>query len=104
MSIRTEPISRIPRPLQLIEAVSHGNITDPRMRFLYDEAFRHTEGSLTENQLCYTRAANMPVQQAGIAPSALSLMHSAGDIQGRSRDRCVHDPLRELAADSPGIG
>jgi 5-methyltetrahydropteroyltriglutamate--homocysteine methyltransferase len=44
MSIPTEPIGSIPRPLQLIEAVakSGGNIDDPALQPLFDEAIRDT--------------------------------------------------------------
>jgi 5-methyltetrahydropteroyltriglutamate--homocysteine methyltransferase len=43
MSIPTEPIGSIPRPLKLIEAVAAlGDHTDPKLEPLYDEAVRDT--------------------------------------------------------------
>jgi 5-methyltetrahydropteroyltriglutamate--homocysteine methyltransferase len=42
MTIPTEPIGSIPRPLKLIEAVAAGDGTDPRLDPLYDEAIRDT--------------------------------------------------------------
>ncbi|MGH7833140.1 MAG: cobalamin-independent methionine synthase II family protein [Candidatus Binatia bacterium] len=43
MTIPTEPIGSIPRPLQLIEAVlALGDGADPRLERLYDEAIRDT--------------------------------------------------------------
>jgi 5-methyltetrahydropteroyltriglutamate--homocysteine methyltransferase len=43
MSIPTEPIGSIPRPLKLIEAVARiGDHTDPQLEPLYDEAIRDT--------------------------------------------------------------
>src|SRR5438105_4382642 len=42
MTIPTEPIGSIPRPLRLIEAVASGDGTDPRLDALYDEAVRDT--------------------------------------------------------------
>src|ERR1700736_5362839 len=42
MTIPTEPIGSIPRPLWLIEAMAKGNPEDPRLDPLYDEAVRDT--------------------------------------------------------------
>jgi 5-methyltetrahydropteroyltriglutamate--homocysteine methyltransferase len=42
MTIPTEPIGSIPRPLKLIEAVAAGDGTDPGLAPLYDEAIRDT--------------------------------------------------------------
>jgi 5-methyltetrahydropteroyltriglutamate--homocysteine methyltransferase len=42
MTIPTEPIGSIPRPLELLEAVSAGDGTDPKLDALYDAAIRDT--------------------------------------------------------------
>jgi 5-methyltetrahydropteroyltriglutamate--homocysteine methyltransferase len=42
MTIPTEPIGSIPRPLRLIEAVAAMDGTDPRLDSLYEEAIRDT--------------------------------------------------------------
>lgn len=42
MTIPTEPIGSIPRPLPLIEAASRTELDDPRLDALYDEAIRDT--------------------------------------------------------------
>ena len=42
MTIPTEPIGSIPRPPELIAAVSSGDGTDPKLEPLYDEAIRDT--------------------------------------------------------------
>jgi hypothetical protein len=43
MTIPTEPIGSIPRPLQLIEAITKaGDNADPRLDLLYEEAIRDT--------------------------------------------------------------
>jgi 5-methyltetrahydropteroyltriglutamate--homocysteine methyltransferase len=42
MTIPTEPIGSIPRPLPLIEAMAKGDPDDPRLDPLYDEAIRDT--------------------------------------------------------------
>ena len=49
MTIPTEPIGSIPRPLQLIEAVKIlGDHADPRLEPLYQDAIRDTiEGPIT---------------------------------------------------------
>ncbi|MEP6610218.1 MAG: 5-methyltetrahydropteroyltriglutamate--homocysteine methyltransferase, partial [Burkholderiaceae bacterium] len=42
MSIPTEPIGSIPRPLPLVEAVARGDSDDPALEPLYDAAIRDT--------------------------------------------------------------
>lgn len=42
MTIPTEPIGSIPRPLRLLEAVAAMDGTDPRLELLYEEAIRDT--------------------------------------------------------------
>jgi 5-methyltetrahydropteroyltriglutamate--homocysteine methyltransferase len=42
MTIPTEPIGSIPRPLALIEAIATRDGTDPALDFLYEEAIRDT--------------------------------------------------------------
>jgi len=157
MTIPTEPIGSIPRPLQLIEAVAgFGDNSDPRLDSLYDQAIRDTierfeaTGSpvitdgeqrkyhnfwtysvhglpniapdgfkipftaghtrrmprLTTGPFRYKvyadgyldialRYAHVPVKQAVISPSALSLMYPAEGIPGYSREEFIDDLLRE---------
>jgi 5-methyltetrahydropteroyltriglutamate--homocysteine methyltransferase len=157
MTIPTEPIGSIPRPLQLIEAVAAlGDNADPRLDSLYDQAIRDTierfeaTGSpvitdgeqrkyhnfwtysvhglpniapdgfkipfsaghtrrmprLTAGPFRYKvyadryldialRYAHVPVKQAVISPSALSLMYPAEGIPGYSREEFIDDLLRE---------
>jgi 5-methyltetrahydropteroyltriglutamate--homocysteine methyltransferase len=156
ITIPTEPIGSIPRPLQLIEAVANGNNEDPALDPLYDAAIRDTiarfeaTGSpvitdgeqrkyhnfwtysvhglpntapdgfkipftaghtrrmprLTAGPFRYRRLADsyldvalryarLPVKQAVISPSALSLMYPAEGIDGYSRDQFIDDLLRE---------
>jgi 5-methyltetrahydropteroyltriglutamate--homocysteine methyltransferase len=156
MTIPTEPIGSIPRPLALIEALAKGNPDDPRLDPLYDEAIRDTikrfeaTGSpvitdgeqrkyqnfwtysvdglpntapdgfkipfsaghtrrmprLTSGPFRYKRPADsylnvalryaqVPVKQAVISPSALSLMYPAEGIDGYSREKFIDDLLRE---------
>src|SRR6202166_5122787 len=157
MTIPTEPIGSIPRPLQLIEAVKGlGDHADPKLDSLYDDAIRDTierfEGTgslvisdgeqrkyhnfwtysvhglpntapdgfkipfsaghvrrmprLTTGPFRYKvyadryldaakRYAHMPLKQAVISPSALSLMYPAEDIPGYSRQEFIDDLLRE---------
>jgi 5-methyltetrahydropteroyltriglutamate--homocysteine methyltransferase len=156
MTIPTEPIGSIPRPPKLIEAITKGDATDPRLDPLYEEAIRDTielfEGTgspvitdgeqrkyhnfwtycvqglpntaldgfqipfaaghtrkmlrLTGGPFRYhTRAdryldvalryAHVPVKQAVISPSALSLMYPADEIPGYSREEYIQDLLRE---------
>jgi methionine synthase II (cobalamin-independent) len=156
MTIPTEPIGSIPRPLRLIEALAAGDGDDPRLDPLYDEAIRDTierfeatgspvisdgeqrkyhnfwtycvEGMpnttpdgfkipfsaghvrrmprLTAGPFRYKRRADsyldvalryahVPVKQAVISPSALSLMYPADEIPGYSRAQFIDDLLRE---------
>ena len=154
ISIPTEPIGSIPRPLELIEAVANGDPDDPALDALYDAAIRDTiarfedTGSpvitdgeqrkyhnfwtysvyglantaadgfqipfsaghtrrmprLTAGPFRYQRLADsylevalryahLPVKQAIISPSALSLMYPAEGIAGYSRDQFIADLL-----------
>ncbi len=157
MTIPTEPIGSIPRPLSLIEAINaRGDGTDPSLDGLYEEATRETieqfeaTGSpvitdgeqrkyhnfwtysvhglkntspdgfkipfsaghtrrmprLTAEPFRYKRYADqyldlalryahVPVKQAVISPSALSLMYPPEGIPGYSRDQFIEDLLRE---------
>src|SRR6186713_2885604 len=153
MTIPTEPIGSIPRPLQLIAAVAAlGDNADPKLDSLYDQAIRDTierfeaTGSpvitdgeqrkyhnfwtysvyglpntapdgfkipfsaghvrrmlrLTAGPFRYqTRAdsylavalkyARVPVKQAVISPSALSLMYPPDEIPGYPREQFLDD-------------
>ena len=156
MSIPTEPIGSIPRPLELIEAVARGDADDPALDPMYDAAIRDTiarfeaTGSpvitdgeqrkyhnfwtysvhglpntapdgfkipfsaghtrrmprLTSGPFRYRRLADsyldvakryarLPVKQAIISPSALSLMYPAEGIDGYSREQFIDDLLSE---------
>ena len=157
MTIPTEPIGSIPRPLRLIEAVAAaGDGADPKLDPLYEEAIRDTierfeaTGSpvitdgeqrkyhnfwtycvhglpntapdgfkipfaaghtrrmprLTAGPFRYKRYADayldvamryahVPVKQAVISPSALSLMYPDEEIPGYSREQFIDDLLRE---------
>ena len=156
ITIPTEPIGSIPRPLGLIDAVSKGDANDPALDPLYDAAIRDTierfeaTGSpvitdgeqrkyhnfwtysvqglpntapdgfkipfsaghtrrmprLTAGPFRYRRLADsyldvaqryarLPVKQAVISPSALSLMYPAEGIVGYSRDAFIDDLLNE---------
>lgn len=157
LTIPTEPIGSIPRPLELLEAIERlGCDTDPELDPLYDAAIRDTvarfeaSGSpvitdgeqrkyhnfwtypvdgmpntapdgfripfkaghtrrmprLVEPPFRYRRYADtyldavqryasVPVKQAVISPSALSLMYPAGGIPGYSRDEFIADLLSE---------
>jgi 5-methyltetrahydropteroyltriglutamate--homocysteine methyltransferase len=156
MTIPTEPIGSIPRPLALIEAIATRDGTDPALDPLYEEAIRDTverfeaTGSpvitdgeqkkyhnfwtysvqglpnttpdgfkipftaghtrrmprLTGGPFRYQRQADsyldvalryahVPVKQAVISPSALSLMYPAEEIPGYSREEFLADLLSE---------
>ncbi len=156
MTIPTEPIGSIPRPLRLIEAIATTDGTDPRLDPLYEEAIRDTierfeaTGSpvitdgeqrkyhnfwtycvqglpntapdgfmipfsaghirrmprLTRGPFRYLRHADeyldvalryahVPVKQAVISPSALSLMYPPDEIPGYPREQFIDDLLRE---------
>jgi 5-methyltetrahydropteroyltriglutamate--homocysteine methyltransferase len=156
ITIPTEPIGSIPRPLDLIERVAKGDSEDPDLAALYEDAIRDTierfeaTGSpvvtdgeqrkyhnfatyciqglpntapdgfkiafsdghtrrlsrLTRGPFRYTRYADdyldvamryahVPVKQAVISPSALSLMYPAESIPDYSRQQFIHDLLNE---------
>jgi 5-methyltetrahydropteroyltriglutamate--homocysteine methyltransferase len=156
MTIPTEPIGSIPRPLSLVQAVAARDGNDPALEPLYEEAIRDTierfeatgspvisdgeqhkyhnfwtycvEGlpntapdgfkipfsaghvrrmlRLTGGPFKYRRQADsyleralryahLPVKQAVISPSALSLMYPSEEIPGYSRDQFIHELLRE---------
>ena len=157
MTIPTEPIGSIPRPLGLIEAVTaSGDGEDPKLNALYDAAIRDTiehfeaTGSpvisdgeqrkyhnfwtysvhglanttadgfkipfatghtrrmhrLTSGPFRYKRYADqylevamgyarVPVKQAVISPSALSLMYPDQGIPGYTREEFINDLLSE---------
>jgi 5-methyltetrahydropteroyltriglutamate--homocysteine methyltransferase len=157
MTIPTEPIGSIPRPLALLKALSeYGDGADPRLDGLYEEAIRDTiecleatgspvitdgEQRKYHNFLTYCvhglsntapdgfkipfsdghvrriprltggpfrykryadsyldgalRYATVPVKQAVISPSALSLLYPAEGIEGYPREEFIDDLLRE---------
>jgi 5-methyltetrahydropteroyltriglutamate--homocysteine methyltransferase len=160
MTIPTEPIGSIPRPLELIEAVVRKAGDDPSLEPLYEDAVRdtvarfeatgppvitdgeqrkyhnfwtysvhgltntHPEGfqipfaaghirrmpRLMSGPFRYKRYADsflevaqryakVPVKQAVISPSALSLMYPANGIRGYTREEFIDDLLREHAAE-----
>jgi 5-methyltetrahydropteroyltriglutamate--homocysteine methyltransferase len=156
MTIPTEPIGSIPRPLRLIEELAIRDGADPALDPVYDEAIRDTiqrfeaTGSpvitdgeqrkyhnfwtysvqglanttpdgfkipfsaghtrrmlrLTAGPFRYKRYADsyldvamgyahVPVKQAVISPSALSLMYPDEEIPRYSREQFIHDLLQE---------
>jgi 5-methyltetrahydropteroyltriglutamate--homocysteine methyltransferase len=156
MSIPTEPIGSIPRPLELIQAIERLGATDPQLESLFDEAVRDTIGRfeatgspvitdgeqrkyhnfwtysvhglpntdpdgfqipfraghvrrmprLTDPPFRYRRRADdfletalryatVPVKQAVISPSALSLMYPPREIDGYPREEFISDLLQE---------
>ena len=156
MTIPTEPIGSIPRPLRLIEAIAEVGGDDPSLSAIYDEAIRDTierfeaTGSpvitdgeqrkyrgfctycvqdlenmapdgfkipfsadhvrrmprLTAGPFRYKtyadsyldvalRHAHVPVKQAVISPSALSLLYPAEEIAQYPRERFIDDLLNE---------
>ena len=156
MTIPTEPIGSIPRPLELLNAISRQGSSHPSLEPLYDEAVRDTierfeaTGSpvVTDGEqrkyhnfatycvegltntapdgfklpfaaghirrlprltagpfrfLIYgydfleraLRYAHVPVKQAVISPSALSLMYPAESLPGYSREEFIQDLLGE---------
>jgi 5-methyltetrahydropteroyltriglutamate--homocysteine methyltransferase len=156
ISIPTEPIGSIPRPIDLIERVAKGDSEDPNLAPLYEDAIRDTikrfeaTGSpvvtdgeqrkyhnfatycvhglpntspdgfiipfsdghtrrlsrLTRGPFRYARYADsyldvamryahVPLKQAVISPSALSLMYPAESIPDYSREQFIHDLLSE---------
>src|SRR2546425_7132932 len=163
ITIPTEPIGSIPRPVDLIERVAKGDSEDPNLAPFYEDAVRDTverfeaTGSpvitdgeqtkyhnfatycvhglantapdgftipfadghtrrlprLTRGPFQYRRHAggyvdvalryaHVPVKQAVISPSALSLMYPAESIPGYSREQFIDDLLREHEADIRG--
>jgi 5-methyltetrahydropteroyltriglutamate--homocysteine methyltransferase len=156
VTIPTEPIGSIPRPLDLIERVAKSDSEDPDLAPFYDAAIRDTierfeaTGSpvvtdgeqrkynnfatysvhglpntapdgfiipfsdghtrrlsrLTRGPFRYKRYADayldvamryahVPVKQAVISPSALSLMYPADSLRDYSRDQFIDDLLGE---------
>src|SRR3989449_2939684 len=156
ITIPTEPIGSIPRPLELIERVARGDNDAPDLDPLYDDAIRDTierfeaTGSpvvtdgeqrkyhnfatycvhglpntapdgftiafadghtrrlsrLTRGPFRYKRYADsyldvamryahVPVKQAVISPSCLSLMYPSEAIPDYSRDQFIQDLLNE---------
>src|SRR6266478_5701763 len=156
ISIPTEPIGSIPRPVDLIGRVAKGNGEDPDLASLYEAAIRDTierfeaTGSpvITDGEQrkyhnfatycvhglpnmapdgfqiafsdghtrrlprltrgpfryrryadCYLdvamRYAHVPVKQAVISPSALSLMYPAETIRDYAREQFIDDLLSE---------
>ena len=156
MTIPTEPIGSIPRPLRLIEAIATRDGSDPALDALYEEAVRDTierfeatgspvisDGEQTKYQNFWTygvhglsntapdgftipftaghtrrmprltagpfrykrradsfldvalRYAHVPVKQAVISPSAMSLMYPAAEITGYPREQFIQDLLKE---------
>src|SRR5256885_3790813 len=156
LTIPTEPIGSIPRPIDLIETVAKGDSDDPSFAPLYEDAIRETierfeaAGSpvvtdgdqrkchnfatycvhglpntapdgfpipfsdghtrrlprLTRGPFRYRRYADsfldvamryahVPVKQAVISPSALSLMYPAETIGDYSREQFIDDLLGE---------
>ncbi|MEY2518688.1 MAG: 5-methyltetrahydropteroyltriglutamate--homocysteine methyltransferase [Verrucomicrobiota bacterium] len=155
MTIPTEPIGSIPRPLELIEAFAEVDCDDPSLDPLYEKAIRDTitrfeaTGSpmitdgeqrkyhnfgtycvdglaniaadgfqlpfvshvrrwprLTSGPFRYKRYADsflefaqlyahVPVKQAVISPSALSLMYPAQGLADYSREEFIDDLLAE---------
>jgi 5-methyltetrahydropteroyltriglutamate--homocysteine methyltransferase len=156
ITIPTEPIGSIPRPIELIERVAQGDSEDPNLTPLYEDAIRDTverfeaTGSpvitdgeqrkyhnfatysvhglpntapdgfkipfsdghtrrlsrLTHGPFRYRRYADsfldvakryahVPVKQAVISPSALSLMYPADKIQNYPREQFIDDLLGE---------
>jgi 5-methyltetrahydropteroyltriglutamate--homocysteine methyltransferase len=157
MSLPTEPIGSIPRPIRLLEAIAAcGDGTDPSLDPLYEQAVQDTveqfeaTGSpvitdgeqrkyhnfwtysvqglkntspdgfkipfaaghtrrmlrLTAEPFRYKRYADqyldvalkyahVPLKQAVISPSALSLMYPADGLPGYPRDQFIDDLIRE---------
>src|SRR6195256_5701438 len=156
VTIPTEPIGSIPRPVDLIERIAKGDGEDPRLDPLFEDAIRDTieqfeaAGSpvvtdgeqrkyhnfctycvhglpntapdgfiipfrdghtrrlsrLTSGPFRYRRYADgyldvamryahVPVKQAVISPSALSLMYPAESIPNYSREQFIDDLLNE---------
>src|SRR6266446_5595169 len=152
ITIPTEPIGSIPRPVDLIERVAQGDSEDLELASLYEDAIRNTierfeatgspvvtdgEQRKYHNFATYCvhglantapdgftipfadghtrpfpyrrhadgyldiamRYAHVPVKQAVISPSALSLMYPAESIPGYSREQFIDDLLNEHEAE-----
>jgi 5-methyltetrahydropteroyltriglutamate--homocysteine methyltransferase len=160
ITIATEPIGSIPRPLDLIERAARTDIDDPSLTPVYEQAIRETieqleaagspvvtdgeqrkyhnfasycvEGlpntapdgfkipfsdghtrrlpRLTRGPFRYgryadgfldvaMRYAHVPVKQAVISPSALSLMYPAERIRNYSREQFIEELLSEHEAE-----
>ena len=88
MTIPTEPIGSIPRPLELIEAVAATDGADPALDPLYDEAIRDTiarfeaTGSPVDHR---RRAAEVPQLLDLLRPRAAE--HRPGRLQDPVRGR-----------------
>ena len=156
ITIPTEPIGSIPRPLRLIEALAAGNADDPAIEPLYEAAVRDTierfeatgspvitDGEQRKYLSCWTygvhglantapdgfrihfhdghirrmprltrgpfhyqryadsfldaamRLTHLPVKQAVMSASAMSLMYPAEGLPGYARDAFIDDVLRE---------
>jgi 5-methyltetrahydropteroyltriglutamate--homocysteine methyltransferase len=156
MTIPTEPIGSIPRPVELIRAMAARDPADPSLAPLFENAIRDTierfeatgspvitDGEQRKYQNFWTysvhglpnaavdgfkipftaghtrrmlrltagpfryqvyadsyldtalRYARVPVKQAVISPSALSLMYPADALPGYSREQFIDDLLRE---------
>ena len=156
MTIPTEPIGSIPRPLKLLEAINRLGSSHPSLEPLFDEAIRdtieqfeatgspvvtdgeqrkyqnfatycveglpntapdgfklpfsagHTRGwpRLTGGPFRFLmygydfidramKYAHVPIKQAVISPSALSLMYPAENLPGYSREEFIKDLLGE---------
>jgi 5-methyltetrahydropteroyltriglutamate--homocysteine methyltransferase len=153
MTIPTEPIGSIPRPLKLLDAINRLGGLHPSLGLLYEESVRETieatgspvitdgEQQKYQNFATYCveallntapdgfklpfaaghtrrwprltagpfrflrygydfldramRYAHVPVKQAVISPSALSLMYPAENLPGYTREEFINDLLGE---------
>jgi 5-methyltetrahydropteroyltriglutamate--homocysteine methyltransferase len=124
ITLPTEPIGSIPKPVDLIERVSRGESEDPSLAPLYEhirdtiERFEAagspvvTDGEQRKYQNFATycvhglpntapdldvaiRYAHVPVKQAVISPSALSLINPGESLPDYSREQFIDDLLRE---------
>jgi 5-methyltetrahydropteroyltriglutamate--homocysteine methyltransferase len=120
MTIPTEPIGSIPRPLALIDALKTTDGADPRLDPLYEAAIRDTVKNfvipfvshtrrwprLVSGPFRYRRYADdfldvarrytqLPIKQAVISPSALSLMYPAEGLVSYAREDFLDDLLYE---------
>ena len=111
MAIPTEPIGSIPRPPQLLQAITSfhaGKIASEVLDNAYKEALRDTidrleqTGSpiLTDGE--QTKPTQRPIKQAVISASALSLLYPRNDIPGYSQDAFISDLIDEAEADIRG--